>query len=181
MSEIKKSLYMRDLDYHIATDEEVLEIQKLQQKNRVKKWFKYLLLSVLLVGFFVGCQLVARKTVPYMFGSTKPAKLMIRNSMWVLLAFNILSFVVLSIVDNVFFDIEQASIIKLQVIKKCEIDHLGLVRVHYRYVTCNYDGHFLIDRVWVHSRMDFANIKEEQYIYVHRLNNDGNYEYYFLA
>lgn len=181
LAEIKNSVYMRDLDFHVASDEEMLEIKRLQQRNKVKKWLKYVLISVLLICTFMAFQLIARKTVPHMFGRSKPASLMIRNCLFVLGVFNIISFMFLSLRDAIVFDATETMVMKLKVVKKMEIDYLGVMRVHLRYVTCNYDGHFILDRVWVRTGMDFSNIKEGQYIYVHRLHDDGHYEYYYLV
>lgn len=176
-----RSYYMRDLDFHVATEEEAEEIRNMQHRNSTKKWIKRIAMSFVAVGIFMIFQLIARQTVPHMFGSSKPAERMIKNCIYVFLGFNILSWLELSLEKNVFFNIEKDHICKATVIRKDCLEVDNVIRSKFLFVTVSYEGHFVLDRVWVRGRLDYGNIKEGQDIYIERFHDDGHYQYYFLA
>lgn len=176
------SIYLRQVDFHIVEkDEELFELQKMQNIHMLKSWTKRLLISLLLIAVFVVFQLGARVTVPYMFGVADTVEKLVRNSLYVFLGFNILSYLELVYENRVLFDIEKGKVAKLTVKKKMVIEVNQVIPVRIRYLTCELDGKFILDRVYVRDIISYSNIKEGQTIYVERRNDDGHYQYYYLA
>lgn len=177
-----ESIYLRQVNFHVLeTDEEIFELQRMQNKHMFKSWAKRLLISFILIGIFVVFQLGARVTIPHMFGVIDTVERLFRNSLYVFLAFNILSYMELVYESKILFDIEKGCVAKLQVKKKMIIEYNGVVPDRIRYLTCESDGAFVLDRVYVNGSISFSNIKEGQTIYVERRNDDGHYQYYYLA
>lgn len=177
-----KSIYLREVDFHTpVTEEEIDELQSFQNRHMAKSWFKRLLISFILIGIFVIFQMGARVTVPHMFAKYETAERLVRFSVYVFLGWNILSWLELMLESKVFFDIEEAKVAKLQVKKKMVIEHQGVVPNRIRYLVCEENGAFVLDRVYVRGIISFSNIKEGQMIYVERVHDDGHYEYYYIA
>lgn len=176
------SVYLRQVDFHVLeTDEEIFELQKMQNKHMFKNWGKRLLIAFILVAIFVAFQLGARVTIPHMFGVADTVEKLIRNSLYVFLGFNILSYLELVYENKVLFDIEKGAVAKLTVKKKMVIEVNQVIPVRIRYLTCEYNGEFVVDRVYVSGFISYSTIKEGQTIYVERRNDDGHYQYYYLA
>lgn len=177
-----KSIYLREVDFHTPdTDEEIDEIQSFQSRQMAKSWAKRMLISFVLMGIFVAFQIGARITMPHMFGSEETVERLVRIAGYVFLGFNILSWLELIFENKVVFDIEEAKVAKLQVKKKMVIQYNGVVPDRIRYLVCEENGAFVLDRVYVRGAISFSNIKEDQMIYVERIHDDGHYQYYYVA
>lgn len=177
-----KSIYLREVNFHTPeTDEEIDELQSFQNKQIAKSWVKRMIIAFVFIVIFVVFQMGARITIPHMFGEKDTVERLIRNSIYVFLGFNILSWLELMFEHRVVFDIEEAKIAKLQVKKKMIIEYNGVVPDKIRYLVCEENGAFVLDRVYVRGAISFSNIKEGQTIYVERLHGDGHYEYYYIA
>lgn len=176
------SIYLRQVDFHTPeTEEEIEEIQKFQHRYMTKIWVKRLIISFVLVGIFVTFQLIARVTVPYMFGREETVERLLRLSIYVFMGFNILSWGQLMFECRVLFDINKAKIAKFQVKKKMVINVDRFIPVRIRYLVCEKDGSFVVDRVYIRGMIAFSNVKEGQTIYVERIHDDGHYQYYYVA
>ena len=75
------SLYFSQVDFHIASEKELDEISKNQSKQIAKSWIKRFLIMAVLVGIFVVFQIMARHSVPHMFGKSTPVDRMFRRIM----------------------------------------------------------------------------------------------------
>lgn len=176
------SIYLRQVDFHTPEiDEEIYEIRRMQNIHTLKNWIKRLLISLLLVGIFVLFQLGARETVPHMFGVADTVEKLVKTSVYVFLGFNILSWLELMFESHVLFDIGKAKVAKMQVKKKMVVEVNTVIPTRFRYLVCEYEGEFVLDRVYVRGLITFSNIKEGQTIYVERLHDDGHYQYYYIA
>lgn len=177
-----ESIYLRQVNFHVLeNDEEIFELQRMQNKHMLKSWAKRLLISLALISIFVIFQLGARITIPHMFGVADTVEKLLRNSLYVFMGFNILSYMELMYESKILFDIGRGKVAKLKVKKKMIINYNGVVPDRIRYLTCEKNGAFVLDRVYVRGAIAFSNIKEGQTIYVERVNDDGHYEYYYLA
>lgn len=179
------SIYLYDVDFHTPTEKERKEIRKLQKKYVAKCWLKRFLITVVVIGIFVLFQLVARQTVPYMFGLHQTVERLLKYGMYAFLGINILSFLELLFKTRIVFNMKKANIVKLQVKKKMVVDEIMRytnIRIKYKYLVCEQeDGTFILDRIWVHGVIPYTNIKEGQKIYVERIHSEGNYKYYYVA
>lgn len=177
-----ESIYLREVDFHTPkTDEEIDELQSFQNRHIAKSWAKRMIISFVLVTIFVIFQIGARITMPHMFAVHETVERLVRLSFYVFLGFNILSWLELTFQSKVSFDIETAKIAKLQVKKKMIINGTGVVAHKIRYLVCESDGAFVLDRVYVNGAISFSNIKEGQTIYVERVHDEGHYQYYYIA
>lgn len=177
-----KSIYLREVVFYTPkTDEEIDELQHFQNRHMAKSWVKRLIISFVLVGIFVAFQMGARVTMPHMFGVHETVERLVRLGFYAFLGFNILSWIELMFESRVTFDIEKAKVAKLQVKKKMIISHNGVVPDKIRYLVCEAEGAFVLDRVYVRGAISFSNIKEGQTIYVERIHDDGHYQYYYVA
>lgn len=177
-----KSVYLREVNFYTPkTDEEIDELQSFQNRHMAKSWVKRLIIAFVLVAIFVVFQIGARITMPHMFGVHETVERLVRLSSYVFLGFNILSWAELMFQSRVAFDIEKAKIAKLQVKKKMIIQYNGVVPDKIRYLVCEENGAFVLDRVYVNGAISFSNIKEGQTIYVERVHDDGHYQYYYIA
>ena len=177
-----KSIYLREVDFYTPkTDDEIDELQSFQNRHIAKSWVKRLLIAFVLVAIFVVFQIGARITMPHMFGVHETIERLVRLSLYVFLGFNILSWLELMFQSKMAFDIETAKVAKLQVKKKMILNYNGVVPDKIRYLVCESDGAFVLDRVYVNGAISFSNIKVGQTIYVERVHDEGHYQYYYLA
>ena len=175
------SVYLHDVNFHVPTEEECDEIRSMQLRNTAKTWLKRLLIFALLIGTFAVFQIIARHTVPHMFGSQKTVERLLRNCAYTFLGINILSYFQLWFDSHVNFDIETARVEKFVVTKKMVDMHYTLIPIKFRHVVCDKDGAFVLDRIWVQGSICFSNIKVGDTIYVERLHDEGHHQYYFVA
>lgn len=175
------SIYLHDVNFHVASEKEADEIRYMQNRNIAKSWLKRLVIVTLIIGVFVAFQIIARQTVPHMFGSRKTVARLLRYSLYTYLAINIFSYLELWFTAHITFDIEAAMIEKFTVTKKMIDARHGLVPTKYYHIVCEKDGCFVLDRIWVQGYINFSNIKEGDTIYVERLHDEGHHEYYFIA
>lgn len=180
-----ESLYLYDADFHTPTETERKEIRALQNRHMYKCWFKRLLITFVIVGIIVAFQLIARQTIPNMFGKHDTVERLLIYGISAFVGINILSFLQLLFKTRVIFNIKKANVTKLTVKKKIVVDEIMKymnIRIKYKYLVCELpDGTFIMDRVWVHGPIAFSCIKEGQTIYVERTHDVGHYQYYYIA
>lgn len=177
-----ESIYIRQVKFDtLKTDEEKYEFQDYQTKEIFISWLKRLAIAFGLIALFVLFQIGARYAAPHRFSMYDTITKLVKNAAYVFLAFNILSYLELMFQHKVSFDIEKAPVAKFVVKKKMTIHILAVIPQKIRFLICEYDGKFVIDRVYVNSFISFTNIKEGQTIYVERQNDDGHYQYYYIA
>ncbi len=176
------SIYLRQVDFHTPrTEEEIEEIRDFQHRHMVKSWVKRFLIFTVIVGIIIVFQLIARQTVPHMFGRQKTVERMLKICIYSYLGINIFSWSELWLESKVAFDIEKAKIAKLKVKKKMIIHHNSVMPEKIRFLVCEENGQFILDRVYVRGAISFSNIKEGQMIYVERIHDEGHYQYYYVA
>lgn len=179
------SIRLHDVDFHIPTEKERKEIRNFQKKYTAKCWGKRFLITFAIVGIIIIFQLVARQTVPYMFGKRRTVERLLTYGISAFLGINILSYFQLLFRNRVVFRIKKTKVIKLRVKKKIVVSDIMRytnIRIKYKYLSCELpDGTFILNQIWVRGVIPFSNIKEGQEIYVERLNHEEQYKYYFVA
>ncbi len=182
---IMQSLYLYDVDFHTPTEAERKEIRTFQNQHILKCWLKRFIITFIIIGIIISFQLIARQTIPNMFGEHDTIEQLILYGLSAFIGINILSFLQLIFKTRVFFNIKKANITKLTVKKKIVVDEIVKfvnIRIKYKYLVCELsDGTFIMDRVWVRGPIAFSCIKEGQTIYVERIHDVGHYQYYYVA
>ncbi|MCR5738146.1 MAG: hypothetical protein K6G64_10930 [Eubacterium sp.] len=186
---------LRDVEFRTVKETDKKQFLKQQRSYRVMCFFKRMLVFLVLCGIFVGFQLMARKTVPNQFGENETAEKMLLITTCVFLAMNIISYLELLFQTKDFFDINSTPVLKVRVKKKMVDDrHMYRPTLYFsgqkavvpnmktRFVMCELDGDFVLNRINVRGRIPFSNIKTGSEIYVsYREKVSGGIEYYFLA
>lgn len=182
---IMQSLYLYDVDFHTPTEAERKEIRTFQNQHILKCWLKRFIITFIIIGIIISFQLIARQTIPNMFGEHDTIEQLILYGLSAFIGINILSFLQLIFKTRVFFNIKKANITKLTVKKKIVVDEIVKfvnIRIKYKYLVCELsDGTFIMDRVWGRGPIAFSCIKEGQTIYVERIHDVGHYQYYYVA
>lgn len=176
-----KSIYLRQVDFHIPTEEEEDEIRDFQRRHIAKSWAKRFLIIFAVIGIIVSFQMIARLTIPHMFGSKKTIERLLSIGIGSFAAINFLSWLELLFECKVIFDIKTAKVARLRVKKKMIIENCTVTREKYRYLICEDGEDFILDRIEVRGGISYSNIKEGQTVYVERLHDDGHYRYYYVA
>lgn len=182
---IMQSLYLYDVDFHTPAETERKQIRSLQNRHILKCWLKRFLITFVVIGIIITFQLIARQTIPNMFGEHDTIERLLILGTSAFVGINILSLLQLLFKTRVFFNIKKANVTKLTVKKKIVVDEIVKyinIRVKYKYLVCELpDGTFIMDRVWVRGPIAFSCIKEGQTIYVERIHDVGHYQYYYVA
>ncbi|MCI8955990.1 MAG: hypothetical protein HFG29_03245 [Eubacterium sp.] len=180
-----QSLYLYDVDFHTPTEAERKEIRIFQNQHIRKCWLKRFLITFAIIGTIITFQLIARQTIPNMFGEHDTIERLLIYGISAFVGINILSFLQLLFKTRVIFNMKKANVSKLTVKKKIVVDEIVKyinIRVKYKYLVCELpDGTFIMDRVWVRGPIAFSCIKEGQTIYVERIHDVGHYQYYYVA
>lgn len=180
-----QSLYLYDADFHTPTETERKEIRILQNRHILKCWFKRLLITFAIIGIIVAFQLIARHTIPNMFGEHDTILRLLIYGVSAFVGINTLSLLQLLFRTRIVFNIKKANITKLTVKKKIVVDEIIKyinIRIKYKYLVCELpDGTFIMDKVYVHGPIAFSCIREGQTIYVERIHDVGHYQYYYIA
>lgn len=171
------SLYLLEVDFHIASEQELDEIDKKQNKQIAKSWFKRFFIIALIVGIFMFFQIMARYSVPHMFGKSTPQDRMIRRSIYVFLIANILSYLELFYRFKITFEKDRAKIAKFKVTKKMVFVKKAFIPYKVRNLVCESEGNLVLDYVTVKSGITYSNIKVGDYVYVTQLKDLGHHEY----
>ena len=177
----KESIYLSQVDFAVADEKALDEIDTFQKKQIAKSFFKRMLILAIIIGIFVAFQMLARISVPHMFGKTKTVERLLRLSGYTFLVLNILSYVELYVRFVAFFDREKDRVSKFKVKKKMDNVINSLVPTHVRFLVCEKDGHFVLDYVPVSSKITFSNIKEGDYVYVKQEHDDGHHTYELIS
>lgn len=175
------SMYLSQVDFHILEEHELDELSSNQNKQIAKSWFKRLLIIAFLIGIFVVFQVMARKSVPHMFGESTPVQRLYRISGLVFLVANILSYLELYFRFKVTFEKDRDKAAKLKVVKKMVVVKNAFIPYRQRFLVCEQDGNFLLDYVYVNSPITFSNIKKGSYVYVKQLHDDGHHKYELVS
>ena len=169
------------MDFHVADDAEADEIREFQKRNITKSFIKRFLIVFAVVGVCVIFQMLARLSMPHMFGHSKPVSRLLSIGAALVLSVNFLSWLELMFESRVIFDIKKAKIYKVRIKKKLLIQHFGVLREKYRYIMCEDGEDFILDRIEVRGGIAFSNIREGQMVYIERTKDDGHYQYYLVA
>ncbi len=119
-----QSLYLYDVDFHTPTEAERKEIRTFQNQHILKCWLKRFIITFIIIGIIISFQLIARQTIPNMFGEHDTIEQLILYGLSAFIGINILSFLQLIFKTRVFFNIKKANITKLTVKKKIVVDEI---------------------------------------------------------
>lgn len=176
-----ESLYLSQVDFKIAEEETLDELEYFQNKQMAKSFLKRLLVILAIIGIIVLFQIMARYTVPHMFGKKKTVERLLRLNAYAFMILNILSYLELVLRFKVFFNKEKDKVKKVKVIKKIVNVKTSLIPVKQRILVCECDGHFLVDYIFVDSAITYSNIKTGDEIYIKQLNDEGHHKYELVA
>ncbi len=174
---------LKSVEFSVAKDEEKKQVLKKQRAFRAKCFLKRMFIVLILCGTFVSFQILARKTAPNRFGTNDTVGKMVLITTIVFLVVNIISYLELLFQTKILFDIKNTPILKVTVKKKMVAEKLVFpASVRTRFVMCEKDGDFVLDRIVVRGIISFSNIKTGSEIYVgSRETLSGGIEYYYLA
>ena len=89
---IMQSLYLYDVDFHTPTEAERKEIRTFQNQHILKCWLKRFIITFIIIGIIISFQLIARQTIPNMFGEHDTIEQLILYGLSAFIGINILSF-----------------------------------------------------------------------------------------
>ena len=97
-----QSLYLYDVDFHTPTETEREEIRTFQNQHILKCWLKRFIITFIIIGIIISFQLIARQTIPNMFGEHDTIEQLILYGLSAFIGINILSFLQLIFKTRVF-------------------------------------------------------------------------------
>ncbi|WP_288683732.1 hypothetical protein [uncultured Eubacterium sp.] len=173
--------YIREQDFHIATEDENEEINKRYKIKTRRTWLKFFFVSISLVVIGIIFQIIAHKISPWLH--SKPGYY---TKIYVVAAiifggFNLLSYIALKIKKKLEYNRDKTLVTKLKVRTKLRVDDLTVIRQQKFFIICEVDEGLMEDYVIVNSKTEFDNIKEGDMVYVKRSKDDGHYVYYCIA
>ncbi len=174
-------VYIRDLDFHIASEDEQEEIKDLYKRKMVKSWIKRFIIFFILALICFVFQTIAHLNLPWMFSEEQT---IYRLFLYIASAFvgvNLLSWLELIIERDVIYNPEKTKILKLKVIAKVHSENLTVMRQQKWFVTCETDEGMIEDAIIVRNKSDYNNIKIGEMVYIEQARDDGHYLYYYLV
>ncbi len=174
-------VYIRSLDFHLASEEEAEEIEGRIQKKNYKKWFRRMIFFFLITVICVVFQIFARISVPYMFSKNDTVEKLILMGVTFFFAANGFSWIELLLEKSATFDLETTKVAKLRVRRKIYVENLIVMRQQKWFVICETDEGLIEDIIIVRGKADYNNIKEGEMIYVQRAKDNGHYLYFYIA
>ena len=191
-------VYIREQDFHIATKDEVADIDLHYKLKNRRIWIKLFIASIFLVVIGVIFQIIAHRISPWIHSNPGYYMKVYIVAIIVFVGFNLLSYGALKIEQGLEYNSERTPILKLKVNTKlllsynCQIinmklntklhvDDLTVIRQQKWFIICETDQGLIDDYVIVNNKRDFNNIKEGDMVYVKRSRDDGHYLYFYIA
>lgn len=173
--------YIREQNFHIATEDEDMEIRRGYKVKNRRAWLKFLGVSVVLVIIGIIFQIIAHRISPWLHSNPGYYEKIYIVATIIFVGFNLLSYVILKIKELLEYKSKKTQIIKLKVKTKLYVDDLTVIRQQKFFIICEADEALIQDYVIVNRKTDFNNIKEGDMVYVRRSRDDGHYVYYYVA
>lgn len=174
-------VYIRELDFHIASEEEHEEIMEFFRRKMLKSWVKRFLVFFVIALICFSFQSIVRINMPWMFSKDQTIYRLFLFIAMVFVIINILSWLELILERDVIYNSEKDKILKLKVKTKIHSENLTVMRQQKWFITCETDEGMIEDAIIVRSKSDYKNIRVGDMVYVERTNDDGHYLYYYLA
>ena len=173
--------YIREQNFHIATEDEDMEIRRGYKVKNRRAWLKFLGVSVVLVIIGIIFQIIAHRISPWIHSNPGYYMKVYIVAIIVFVGFNLLSYGALKIEQGLEYNSERTPILKLKVNTKLHVDDLTVIRQQKWFIICETDQGLIDDYVIVNNKRDFNNIKEGDMVYVKRSRDDGHYLYFYIA
>ena len=173
--------YIREQNFHIATEDEDMEIRRGYKVKNRRTWLKFLGVSVVLVIIGIIFQIIAHRISPWLHSNPGYYMKIYIVAIIVFVGFNLLSYGALKIEQGLEYNSERTPILKLKVNTKLHVDDLTVIRQQKWFIICETDQGLIDDYVIVNNKRDFNNIKEGDMVYVKRSRDDGHYLYFYIA
>ena len=174
-------VYIREQDFHIATKDEVADIDLHYKLKNRRIWIKLFIASIFLVVIGVIFQIIAHRISPWIHSNPGYYMKVYIVAIIVFVGFNLLSYGALKIEQGLKYNSERTPILKLKVNTKLHVDDLTVIRQQKWFIICETDQGLIDDYVIVNNKRDFNNIKEGDMVYVKRSRDDGHYLYFYIA
>ena len=174
-------VYIREQDFHIATKDEVADIDLHYKLKNRRIWIKLFIASIFLVVIGVIFQIIAHRISPWIHSNPGYYMKVYIVAIIVFVGFNLLSYGALKIEQGLEYNSERTTILKLKVNTKLHVDDLTVIRQQKWFIICETDQGLIDDYVIVNNKRDFNNIKEGDMVYVKRSRDDGHYLYFYIA
>ena len=174
-------LYIREQDFHLASEEEQDDILSHYEKKNRKIWFKRFIITLILATIGIVFQIIAAYISPWLYPSTGYYRTVVLCGMLLFLGVNVLSWGILKLEQNLEFNPEKTPVLKLRVKSKLFVQNLTIMRQKKWFITCETDEVLIEDAIIVNNKPDFNSIKEGDMVYVKRRGEDGNFLYYYIA
>lgn len=174
-------VYIREQDFHIATKDEVADIDLHYKLKNRRIWIRLFIASIFLVVIGVIFQIIAHRISPWIHSNPGYYMKVYIVAIIVFVGFNLLSYGALKIEQDLEYNSERTPILKLKVNTKLHVDDLTVIRQQKWFIICETDQGLIDDYVIVNNKRDFNNIKEGDMVYVKRSRDDGHYLYFYIA
>lgn len=152
-------VYIREQDFHIATKDEVADIDLHYKLKNRRIWIKLFIASIF------GCNwsyFSNNCSQDFSWIHSNPGYYMkvYIVAIIVFVGFNLLSYGALKIEQGLEYNSERTPILKLKVNTKLHVDDLTVIRQQKWFIICETDQGLIDDYVIVNNKRDFNNIKE---------------------
>ena len=174
-------VYIREQDFHIATKDEVADIDLHYKLKNRRIRIKLFIASIFLVVIGVIFQIIAHRISPWIHSNPGYYMKVYIVAIIVFVGFNLLSYGALKIEQGLEYNSERTPILKLKVNTKLHVDDLTVIRQQKWFIICETDQGLIDDYVIVNNKRDFNNIKEGDMVYVKRSREDGHYLYFSIV
>jgi hypothetical protein len=174
-------VYIREQDFHIATKDEVADIDLHYKLKNRRIWIRLFIASIFFVIIGVIFQIIAHRISPWIHSNPGYYMKIYIVAIIVFVGFNLLSYGALKIEQGLEYNSERTPILKLKVNTKLHVDDLTVIRQQKWFIICETDQGLIDDYVIVNNKRDFNNIKEGDMVYVKRSRDDGHYLYFYIA
>lgn len=108
-------VYIRDLDFHIANEEEQEEIMDLYRRKMIKLWIKRFIVFFIIAVICFVFQTIVHLNMPWMFSKDQTIYRLFLYVSSAFVGINLLSWVELIIERDVIYNPEKSKIMKLKV------------------------------------------------------------------
>lgn len=174
-------VYIRELPFHIASEEEKDEIMDLYKGKMIKAWLKRFFVFFIIALICFVFQTIVHIKLPWMFSEDETIYRLFLYIATAFVATNIFSWFELTLERDFAYNPEKTKVMKLRVKAKIHSENLTVMRQQKWFITCGTDEGLIEDVIIVRNKRDYNHVKIDEMVYVTRAREDGHYLYYYLA
>lgn len=174
-------VYIRELPFHLSSEEEKDEIKDLYKRKMIKAWLKRFFVFFIIALICFVFQAIVHINLPWMFSKDETIYRLFLYIACAFVAINIFSWFELTLERDFAYNPEKTKIMKLRVRGKIHSENLTVARQQKWFITCETDEGLIEDVIIVRNKRDYNNIKKNEMVYITRTRDDGHYLYYYLA